>query len=99
MCHKHYLGLVFLSEMKNMRLLLKHIQADLGFEPLGLTGSLTLFSKDEFQINFLFLNNKMIDIEAFIDDIEAFIDGINIFMTFVYGDPVLKHRNQVWERL
>ncbi|XP_056846710.1 uncharacterized protein LOC130497708 [Raphanus sativus] len=32
-------------------------------------------------------------------DIEAVIDGIKVFMTFVYGDPVLERRDQVWERL
>ena len=32
-------------------------------------------------------------------DIEAVINGIKVFMTFVYGDHVLKRRDQVWERL
>ena len=32
-------------------------------------------------------------------DIEAVIDGIKVFMTFVYGDPVLERREQVLERL
>ncbi|XP_033139405.1 uncharacterized protein LOC117131069 [Brassica rapa] len=32
-------------------------------------------------------------------DIEAIIDGIKVFMTFVYGDPVLERRDEVWERL
>ncbi|KAF8080425.1 hypothetical protein N665_0945s0001 [Sinapis alba] len=32
-------------------------------------------------------------------DIEAIIDGIKVFMTFVYGDPVLERREKVWERL
>ena len=47
---------------------------------------------DEFQVNVLFSNNRMIDIEAV-------IDGIKFFMMFVYGDPVLERRDQVWERL
>ena len=47
---------------------------------------------DEFQVNVLFSNNRMIDIEAV-------IDGIKVFMMFVYGDPVLERREQVWERL
>lgn len=85
---------MFLSETKNWRLLLQNIQAGLGFdrlftvEPLGLIRVLALFSMDEFQINVLFTNNKIIDIEAV-------IDGIKVFLTFVYGDPVLKCRDQV----
>ena len=98
MCQKHRPGLVFLSETKNRRLLLQNIQADLGFdhlytvEPLGLSRGLGLFFMDEFQVNVLFLNNRMIDIEAV-------TNGIKVYMTFVYGDPVLERRDQVWERL
>ena len=61
-------------------------------EPLGFIGGLALFSMDEFQVNVLFSNNRMIDIETI-------IDGIKVFMTFVYGDHVLERRDQVWERL
>ena len=77
---------------------MQNIQADFGFdnlftvEPLGLSGGLALFYMDEFQVNVLFSNNRMIDIEAV-------IDGIKVFMTFVYGDRVLERREQVWERL
>ena len=98
MCKKHRLGLVFLTEKKHRRLLLQNIQADFGFdnlftvEPLGLSGGLALFYMDEFQVNVLFSNNRMIDIEAV-------IDGIKVFMTFVYGDPVLDRRELVCERL
>ncbi|KAF8106023.1 hypothetical protein N665_0148s0011 [Sinapis alba] len=98
MYQKYRSGLVFLSETKNKRMVLQNIQADLGFdclftvEPLGLSGGLALFSMDDFQINVLFSNNRMIDVEAI-------IDGIKVYMTFVYGDPVLEHKDQVWERL
>ena len=44
---------------------------------------------NEFQVNVLFSNNRMIDIESV-------IDGIKVFMTFVYGDHVLERREQVW---
>ncbi|XP_033134325.1 uncharacterized protein LOC117127773 [Brassica rapa] len=98
MCQKHRPGLVFLSETKNRRLLLQNMQTDLRFdhlftvESLGLSGGLALFFMDEFQVNVLFSNNCMIDIEAI-------INGIKVYMTFVYGDPVLERRDQVWERL
>ena len=73
---------MFLSETKNRRLLLQNIQADLGldhlftFEPLGCSRGLALFFMNEFQVNVLFSNNRMIDIEAV-------IDGIKVYMTFV----------------
>ena len=84
--------------MKNRKLLLQNIQPNLGFdhlftvEALGLNGGLALLFMDEFQVNFLFSNNRMIDIEAV-------IDRIKFFMTFVYGDTVLERREHVWERL
>ena len=47
---------------------------------------------DRFQVDVLFSNNRMIDVKAV-------INGIKVYMTFVYGDPVLERRDQVWERL
>ena len=32
-------------------------------------------------------------------DIEAKIEGHKVFITFVYGDPVVEYRERVWERL
>ena len=32
-------------------------------------------------------------------DIEAVVKGKQVFLTFVYGEPVQKLREQVWERL
>ena len=43
---------------------------------------------DEFQINVLFSNNRVINIETV-------IDGIKVIVTFVYGNPVLERRDQV----
>ena len=73
---------------------MQDIQADLGFnklftvEPLGQSGGLALFFMDEFQVDVLFSNNQMIDVKAV-------INGIKVYMTFVYGDPVLERRYQV----
>ena len=72
---------------------MQNMQTDLGIdhlftvEPLGLSGGLALFFMDEFQVNVLFSNNRMIDIEAV-------IDGIKVYMMFVYGDHVLERRDQ-----
>lgn len=32
-------------------------------------------------------------------DVQAVAIGKNMFMTFVYGEPVQKLKDQVWERL
>ena len=32
-------------------------------------------------------------------DIETRLEGHPIYMTFVYGNPVVRHRDHVWERL
>lgn len=32
-------------------------------------------------------------------DVQVVISGINIYMTFIYGNPVLERRNQVWDCL
>ena len=43
---------------------------------------------DDFQVVVLFSNN-----------VKAVINGINVYKIFIYGDPVLERRDQVWERL
>ena len=40
---------------------------------------------DEFQVDVLFLNNRMIDVKAV-------INGINIDMTLIYGDRVFRKK-------
>ncbi|CAA7030771.1 unnamed protein product [Microthlaspi erraticum] len=95
---KYHPGLLFLSETKNKKSVLQGIQVDLGYdslftvEPHGLSGGLALLCMDEFQVNVIFSNNRMIDVEAV-------VDGNKVFITFVYGDPVQDRRELVWERL
>ena len=73
---------------------MQNIHADLDFNKLFIVeqpdqhGGLALFFMNEFQIDVLFLNNRMIDVKAV-------INGINIYMTFVHGDPVLERRDPV----
>ncbi|CAN6924464.1 unnamed protein product [Brassica oleracea] len=53
---------------------------------------LTLFYNNEHQVRVLYSSNRMIDVEAV-------PLGKMVYLTFVYGDPVQKLREQVWERL
>ena len=61
-------------------------------DPIGRSGRLVLFYNNEFQINILYTSNRMIDVETV-------TLGKKNFLTFVYGDPVQKMREHVWERL
>ena len=57
-------------------------------EPEGRSGGLALFYLDSFDVIVLFSNNRMIDIEAT-------IEGHKVYITFVYGDPVVEYRENV----
>ena len=78
--------------------LLQNFQVSYGYdqvctvEPRGRSGGLTLFYMDDPSVTILYADAHMIDIEIR-------FEGHSIFMTFVYGDPVVRHRDLVWERL
>nr|VDD42900.1 unnamed protein product [Brassica oleracea] len=61
-------------------------------DPVGRSGGLALFYMDASDVIVNFSNNRMIDIEAH-------MEGHKVFMTFVYGDLMIKYRENVWERL
>ena len=61
-------------------------------DPVGRRGGLALFYMDASDVTVNFSNNRMIDIEAQ-------LEGNKVFITFVYGDPVIEYRENVWERL
>ena len=61
-------------------------------DPIGRSGGLALFYNNMHQVKVLYSSNWMIDVET-----KAL--SKKIFLTFVYGDPVQKLREQVWERL
>ena len=70
------------------------VQAHFGYDslvtvdPNGRSGGLTLFYNNEYQVKVLYSSNKMIDIEAV-------VKGKQVYLTFVYGDPIQKLREQV----
>ena len=88
----------FLSETKNTCSFLQDFQVSFGYnklftvEPKGRSGGLALFYMDAFDVSILYFDKYMIDISAM-------IEGHKVFMTFVYGDPVVEYREYVWERL
>ena len=57
---------------------------------VGQSGGLACM--DDPSVFILYADSHMIDIETR-------FEGHEIFMTFVYGNLVVRHRDQVWERL
>ena len=88
----------FLSETKNNFYFLQYFKFEFGYdnlftvEPLGRSGGLALFYMDDSEVSIEFSNARMIDIAVK-------IEGHKVFMTFVYGDPVVEYHKMVWERL
>ncbi|KAG7581014.1 Reverse transcriptase zinc-binding domain [Arabidopsis suecica] len=74
------------------------MQVSLGFdslktvEPLGNSGGLALMYSKDYPVKVVFVSDRLIDIETI-------IDGNRVYITFVYGDPVVQYRELVWERL
>ncbi|CAA7014751.1 unnamed protein product [Microthlaspi erraticum] len=61
-------------------------------EPIGASGGLALFYNNEYDVKIEFSNKRIIDVKAS-------YEGKVVFMSFVYGDPVVKLRDLVWERI
>lgn len=73
------------------------LQAHFGFDnlvrvdPIRRSGGLALLNNNEYHVNILYPSNRVIDVEA----VKSWKKS---FSNFVYGDPVQKLREQVWER-
>ena len=97
--HKHKPDFLFLSETKQEFEFVQKFQAHFGYDslvtvdPSGRSGGLALYYNNEYQVKILYSSNRMIDIEAVSNGKQVFL------LTFVYGDPVQKLREHVWERL
>lgn len=89
---------MFLTETKQDFAFVQGFQDHFGFDnivtvdPIGTSGGLALYYNNDYMVNILYTSNQMIDVEAT-------ILGKKTYMTFVYGEPVPKIREHVWERL
>ena len=96
--HQHKPEFLFLSETKQDVDFVQRFQTHFGYDnlvtvdPNGRSGGLALLYNNEYQVKILYSSNRMIDVEAV-------VKGKQVFLTFVYGEPVQKLREQVWERL
>lgn len=88
----------FLSETKNNRLFRQDLQVSFGYdqnftvESRGRSGGLALFYMNEPKTVITYSDDRMIDVESS-------LEGHKLYMTFLYDDPVVENRDQVWKRL
>lgn len=59
-------------------------------ESCGASGGFDFSYNNDFNVNILFANKRIIDIQTI-------IEKKTIYMSFIYGDPVPKFREEVWE--
>jgi len=95
---KHRPDFLFLSETKQSTSYMENFVGHFGYknlttvDPIGCSGGLALSYNNDFNDTIIYQSNWLIDIEVV-------YKGITINLTFVYGDPVPKNREQVWVRL
>ncbi|CAA7036116.1 unnamed protein product [Microthlaspi erraticum] len=61
-------------------------------EPVGLSGGLAVFWKNNFEVEVISMNNRIIDMRIK-------MGSLSFFLSCVYGDPIKARRREVWENL
>lgn len=95
---KHFPEILFLMETMQSRDRLIDLQVLLGYdrlftvEPVGKCGGLALLWKGSVQMDVLFEDKNLIDVQVQ-------FGSFNFFLSCVYGDPDCSLRSVVWERL
>ncbi|KAG7583244.1 Endonuclease/exonuclease/phosphatase superfamily [Arabidopsis suecica] len=95
---KHFPEILFLMETMHCKDKLVDLQVLLGYdglhtvEPVGKCGGLALLWKSSIQMDILFEDKNLIDVQVQ-------FGSSNFFLSCVYGDPDSSLRGIVWERL
>ena len=96
--HKYLLDIICLSETKQQDNYIRDLSCDLEFPnyvfvpPIGLSGGLTIFWKQEVDVTVLYQSAHLIDCKVI-------FNGISFYLSFVYGYPERQHKHLLWERL
>lgn len=94
----HFPDFVFLMETKQKFEYVSGLQKSLGYdklftvEPVGLSGGLAVMWKDNYNVEILSSDKRIIDMKAS-------YGSLSFFLSCVYGDPVVARRKAVWDRL
>ncbi|KAG7589022.1 Zinc knuckle CX2CX4HX4C [Arabidopsis suecica] len=95
---KYFPEIVFLMETMHGRNVLVDLQVWMGYdrvltvEPIGKCGGLAVFCKNNVQVDVIFMDKNLIDLQV------QFGEN-NFFLSCVYGDPDESNRKHVWEKL
>ena len=95
---EYFPDMLVLMEIKNLDAYVTKVQGWLGYrflktvEPLGCSGGLALFWKDNLHVDFLFVDKNLIDMKVS-------SASHSWFVTCVYGNPVTSLRSIVWDKL
>ncbi|KAL1195595.1 hypothetical protein V5N11_035079 [Cardamine amara subsp. amara] len=98
MRREHFSDFMFLLETKNSSHYVLNMLRSLGYDkcqlvdPEGLSGGLTLFWKSSYEVEVLQADKRIIDVKVK-------LGSIGFFISFVYGEPVIHLRQEVWDRL
>nr|VDD37440.1 unnamed protein product [Brassica oleracea] len=98
LCRVHLPDFLFLLETKTSSAHVLKLQSLLGYDhcylvdPVGLSGGLALFWKNNFEVEVLLATNRIINTKIK-------FGSRDFIMSFVYGDPVQHRRAVVWNIL
>lgn len=95
---KHFPEMLFLMESKNSRNVLVDLHEWLGYgrvytvEPMGSSGGLALFWKNSVEVDLLYIDKNLLDCKVK-------FGSCSFYISFIYGDHVVKYRPRLWERI
>lgn len=95
---KHFPKVMFLMETKHNRNVMVDLQVYLGYDrvftvdPIGFSGWLALFWKISVGVDIKYFSKNLLDCQIQ-------FGTLSFFVSCIYGEPVMKYRQRLWERI